>query len=75
VILNQPKNKLVLRDQGFGQCSAKILARILSNSTQTTTVDLSMNNLGQGLDYLVDGLQQSDRLVCLRLKNNNIDGR
>ena len=75
IINAQAKNKLILRDQGFGQNAAKMLARILGNSTHLTSIDLSMNNLSAGLDCLADGLIANDRIVCLKLKNNNIDGR
>lgn len=75
MVHTQYPNKLVLRDQGFAKLSAKVIARIIGGSQLFTTIDLCMNNLGQGLDDLVDGLKQNDRIVCLRLRNNNIDGR
>jgi hypothetical protein len=49
----QEQNKLVLREQGYGSSSAKALAKILRSNDQITTLDLSMNNLQQGLDYLL----------------------
>ena len=52
-----------------------MLARILGSTTHLTSVDLSMNNLSAGLDCLADGIIANDRIVCLKLKNNNIDGR
>ena len=42
---------------------------------QYSSVDLCMNNLGHSLDDLVEGLKLNDRIVCIRLRNNNIDGR
>jgi hypothetical protein len=52
-----------------------MLARILGSTTHLTSVDLSMNNLSAGLDCLADGIIANDRIVCFKLKNNNIDGR
>lgn len=34
-----------------------------------------MNNLNEGLDSLLNGIRQAGSLVCLKLRNNKIDGR
>lgn len=51
------------------------MSKILEARTDLTHIDLSLNNLGQGLEHLVGSFSQDDRLICLKLKNNNIDGR
>lgn len=38
-------------------------------------MDLTMNNLAQGLPEFFKALEQNSTVVCLRLKNNNVDGR
>ena len=75
MIEDQPKNKLVLREQGYGKLSSKAIGRILKGNMSLVTLDLSMNNLNLGLDYLIAGLRQNETLVCIKLRNNNIDGR
>lgn len=40
-----------------------------------TSLDLTMNNLAQGLPEFFKALEHNSSVVCLRLKNNNIDGR
>lgn len=65
----------MLREQGFGINAAKVLSRILRDDTTITSLDLSMNNLTLGLEFLIEGLHHNNTIVSLRLKNNNIDGR
>lgn len=65
----------MLREQGFGLHSAKVLSRILRDDTTIISLDLSMNNLTLGLEHLIEGLHNNSTIVTLRLKNNNIDGR
>ena len=65
----------MIKDQGFAQLSAKVLSRIIAFSPHYSILDFSMNNLGAGLDDIVAGVQQNSRVVCLRLRNNNIDCR
>ena len=52
-INKQPPHKLVLKDQGFGQISARVLSKILEARTDLTHIDFSLNNLGQGLEHLI----------------------
>ena len=75
LIEEQQKNKLVLREQGYGKLSCKAIGRILKDNTTLVTLDLSMNSLSLGLDYLISGLRQNETIVCLKIRNNNIDGR
>lgn len=67
--------KLILKEQGYGEKSAKVLAKIVRDSDTLTTLDLSLNNLSQGFEPLVHGIIDNQSLVSLSLKNNNIDGR
>jgi len=48
---------MVLREQGYGKLSCKALGRILKGNVSLITLDLSMNNLNLGLDYLISGLK------------------
>ena len=66
---------MVLKEQGYGELSSKALGRILKGNVSLVTLDLSMNNLSLGLDYLIAGLRQNETIVCIKLRNNNIDGR
>jgi len=75
LILEQEPQKLVLKEQGYGAHSAKALAKILKHNGQLTTLDISMNNIHLNLDALIGGLRQNDRIVSLKMRNNNIDGR
>jgi Ran GTPase-activating protein (RanGAP) involved in mRNA processing and transport len=75
LILEQEPQKLVLKEQGYGAHSAKALAKILKHNEQLTTLDISMNNINLNLDALIGGLRQNDRIVSLKMRNNNIDGR
>jgi hypothetical protein len=75
LILEQEPQKLVLKEQGYGAHSAKALAKILKHNEQLTTLDISMNNIHLNLDALIGGLRQNDRIVSLKMRNNNIDGR
>lgn len=75
IILDQTPEKPVLREQGFGEHSAKVLGKILKTDSTIVSLDLSMNNIAQGLDSLIDGLMQNSTIVNLKLRNNNIDGR
>lgn len=34
-----------------------------------------MNNINLGLEYLISSLKKNSSIVCLKLRNNNIDGR
>lgn len=68
-------SKLVLREQGYGLLSAKAIGRIMDKNPQITTLDLCMNNINLGLDLLISALKKNSSIVCLKLKNNNIDGR
>ena len=34
-----------------------------------------MNNCHLGLELLIPAVRRNDHLICLKLKNNNIDGR
>jgi hypothetical protein len=36
---------------------------------------LNLNNLAEGATELFNGIKRNQYLVCLRLRNNNIDGR
>ena len=65
----------MLKEQGFGLNAAKVLSRILRDDTTIISLDLSMNNLTLGLEFLIEGLHHNNTIVSLRLKNNNIDGR
>ena len=65
----------MLTEQGFGAHSAKELFKILKNTRQIISMDLSKNNLSLGLDQFVQGVRENDRIVALKLRNNNIDGR
>jgi hypothetical protein len=56
IVKDQKPEKTVLRNEGFGLHSAKILARILKNSKDIVSIDLSLNNLAVGLNYLIEGL-------------------
>ena len=60
---------------GFGAHSAKCLAKILREDNQISQLDVSMNNLSAGLRLFVEGLADNSRVVCLKIKNNSIDGR
>ena len=51
-----PPRKLILREMGFGQNSAKALSKIIKSDENLTAVDLSMNNLSLGLDELIYGI-------------------
>lgn len=75
IVCEQKPEKPVLREQGFGLHSAKVLSRILRDDTTIISLDLSMNNLTLGLEHLIEGLHNNSTIVTLRLKNNNIDGR
>jgi hypothetical protein len=75
IVCDQQPEKPVLREQSFGVDSAKVLAKILKEDSTIVYLDLSLNNLASGLDYLIEGLHQNSTIVTLRLKNNNIDGR
>jgi hypothetical protein len=75
LILEQEPHKLVLKEQGYGAQSAKALAKILRQNQVLTSLDISMNNIHLGLDEFISGLRQNDRIVSLKLRNNNIDGR
>ena len=75
IVCEQRPEKPVLREQGFGLYSAKVLARILRDDKNIISFDLSMNNLTSGLEHLIEGLHNNNTIVTLRLKNNNIDGR
>ena len=66
---------MVLKEQGYGELSSKALGRILKGNVSLVTLDLSMNNLSLGLDYLIAGLRKNETIVCIKLRNNNIDGR
>ena len=66
---------MALKEQGFGAHSARTLAKILRNDKTLVSLDLSLNNLNAGLEALVAGIRDNDRLVSLKLKNNSIDGR
>ena len=66
---------MVLKEQGYGELSSKALGRILKGNVSLVTLDLSMNNLSLGLDYLIAGLRQNETIICIKLRNNNIDGR
>lgn len=44
-------------------------------NSQITTLDLCMNNLNLGLEQLVSAVKKSDHIICLKLRNNNVDGR
>lgn len=57
MIEDQPKNKLILREQGYGKLSCKALGRILKGNISLISLDLSMNNVNLGLDYLIAGLK------------------
>jgi hypothetical protein len=72
---DQATHKLVLKEQGYGSFSARAIAKILRTNDQIVSLDLSMNNLAEGFDDLLQGLRSADNLVSLRLRNNNIDGR
>jgi hypothetical protein len=65
----------VLREQGLGQRSAKAIGKILTMNSQITTLDLCMNNLHLGLEQLVSAVKSSENIICLKLRNNNVDGR
>ena len=75
LVLEQQPGKLILKEQGYGENSAKSLAKIFKFNNSLAYVDLSMNNLYQNLDGFIQGLKQNDRIVSLKLKNNSIDGR
>jgi len=34
-----------------------------------------MNNINLGLDHLVGALKKNSTIICVKLRNNNIDGR
>ena len=34
-----------------------------------------MNNINLGLDHLVGAVKKNSSIVCIKLRNNNIDGR
>ena len=65
----------MLREQGFGAASAKALAKIIRESDRLASLDLSLNNLSQGLQALFHGVIDNSTLVALTMKNNSIDGR
>lgn len=44
-------------------------------NSQITTLDLCMNNLHLGLEQLVSAVKSSESIICLKLRNNNVDGR
>lgn len=75
LIREQPINKLTLRDQGYGMQSAKAISNLIAQDPKITTLDLNLNNLAEGVTELFRGIQRNKSLVCLRLKNNNLDGR
>lgn len=75
LINEQQSNKLVLKEQGYGVYSAIALAKILRSQTRITHLDLSMNALSAGLDDLLTGIFHAESLVCLKLRNNKLDGR
>ena len=64
-----------LKEQGFGAHSAKTLGRILRGNNQIISIDLSLNNLNAGLDSLISGIRDNNKLVSLKMRNNCIDGR
>ena len=66
---------MALREQGFGAHSAKTLGRILRGNDHIISIDLSLNNLNAGLDSLIAGIRDNNKLVALKLRNNCIDGR
>ena len=65
----------MLREQGFGAASAKALAKIIGEADRLASLDLSLNNLSQGLQSLFHGVIDNSTLVALTMKNNSIDGR
>ena len=66
---------MVLREQGFGAHSAKTLGKIFRGNEQIISIDLSLNTLNSGLEGLIQGITDNNRIVALKMKNNNIDGR
>ncbi len=55
--------------------SAKAISNIITQDPLITTLDLNLNNLAEGVTDLFHGIKQNKSLVCLRLRNNNLDGR
>ncbi|MFN9900606.1 MAG: hypothetical protein ACK55Z_17845, partial [bacterium] len=60
---------------GLANLSAKAIGRIINQNHKITTLELCMNSLHLGLDYLVAALKKNTSIVCLKLRNNSIDGR
>ena len=72
LVLDQSPEKLVLREQGFGAASAKALAKIIREADRLASLDLSLNNLSQGLQALFHGVIDNSTLVALTMKNNSL---
>jgi len=56
LVFEQSHGKLVLREQGFGAISAKVLAKIIRETDRLISLDLSLNNLNLGLGKLFNGI-------------------
>jgi hypothetical protein len=47
----------------------------MRETTKITTLDLTMNNVASGIQDLFKALKKNKSLICLKLRNNNLDGR
>lgn len=74
-VYDMPARKLILREMGFGASSAKALSKIIRKDENLVEIDLSMNNLSNGLESLVFGISNNYNVISVKLKNNSIDGR
>ena len=62
---------------GFGFKSAPVLSQLFKVGAAFANwihIDLSLNKLGGNLEPIVKGLRGNNRLVSLRLSNNEIGG-